>query len=439
LNVWTPTTAPSTGKRPVLVFVHGGAYVFGSGHEPTYHGAALARRGDVVVVTLNYRLSVLGFLALSDALARRDVVSNAGLLDVIAALEWVRSEIAAFGGDPDRVTLFGESAGACTVSALLGMDRARGLFSRAISQSGGLRVTSAAAAESIAHELLAHLDVSPSAAERLWQLPGDALIQASARLETGGVWGIDTRAVSPFRPSFRFGPIADHDGMPADLFARVQAGANPVPLIVGTNRHEWRFFSQLSPEFAWGDSAQTREQLVAAFGPHAEALIAAYVKLPELLGDGLADAADAIMGDAAFRMPSISLAQAQAKHSPTFMYLLDHRCKRRKGKLGACHVVDLALVFRTLDSPTGKYFADDDAPSQALSDQISDAWIGFAREGTPQHAGLPDWPRYEPTRRATLQLSAAPHVIEDPQAEQRRAWRATGLFDAAAEDHGNRR
>jgi para-nitrobenzyl esterase len=426
LNIFTPSR---TGKRPVLVFVHGGAYVFGAGHEPTYDGARLAERGDVVVVTLNYRLSVLGFLCVNELLPKHDTVSNAGLLDVMAALSWVRSQIAAFGGDPEQITLFGESAGGSTVGALLGMPSARGLFARAISQSGALRVTHTERASALAHEFIGHLGLTRTTAERLWELPGSELLRASALLTTAGAWGIRARNVSEFRPSFRFGPIADCDGMPADLFESVAAGANPVPVIAGSNQHEWSFFSQLSPELSWGDDTQAYTQLTAAFGPRTEALIATYRRTPHLLGDSLSDVADAIMGDAAFRMPSLALAQAQAQHSPTFMYLLEQRSTRRKGKLGACHVLDLPLVFRTLDSPTGSYFVGDSAETRLLSDRISDAWIAFARTGSPQHADLPEWPRYDATQRKTLHLGADIRVTQDPLGEQRRAWRELALFD----------
>lgn len=421
LNVWTPAL---TGKRPVMVFVHGGGYTFGASHEATYDGSALAERGDVVVVTLNYRLSLFGFLCLSELLPQHDTVSNAGLLDVLAALAWVRSEIAAFGGDPDCITLFGESAGACTVSALLGMTRARGTFQRAISQSGGLRVTSEEFASALAHELVERLGLG-QAPERLWELPSEALLAASAQLSTRGVWGISTRNVSPFRPSFRFGPIANHDGVPGDLAGQVRAGANPVPLIVGTNRHEWTFFSQLWPEFGWGDEAHTRLQLQAAFGAHSDALIAAYRSAPSQLGDQLSDVADAIMGDAVFGMPSQALADAQSAHSPTFRYLLDYRSPRRGGKLGACHVIDLPLVFRTLSSPTGHYFAGDTPSSRAISERISSSWLQFARSGVPADG----WPRYDAAQRATLQLSAAERVLQDPLAHARDAWADTGLFE----------
>jgi para-nitrobenzyl esterase len=215
--------------------------------------------------------------------------------------------------------------------------------------------------------------------------------------------------------------------MPEDLYAAISGGAQRVPLIVGTNRHEWTLFSQLSPEFAWQDDAVTRQQLEAAFGEHAETLIAAYHGAPDLLGTSLQDAADAILGDAAFRLPSICLAQAQAQHSPTYMYLLDHRSPRRQGKLGATHGIELPLVFGTLDSPTGQYLLRDTPETRALSQHLIGLWAEFARTGQPRGDGL-DWPAYDARDRATLLLSAAQAVLRDPWSAQRRAWQGSDLF-----------
>jgi len=416
LNVWTPAISSS---KPVMVFVHGGDYTSGASSDPTYDASAIAEYGDVVVVTLDYRLTVFGFLCLSELLPDHDTASNAGLLDVLGALAWVRAEIAAFGGDPGRVTLFGASAGAASVAALLGMNRARGAFHRAISQSGGLRVTSEACASEVARELVDRVGLAHDPA-RLWELPSDALLAASAQLTTPGVWGVRAHDAASYRSRFRFGPIANCDGVPRDLEAQVRAGANPVPLIVGSTRHEWRFFSQLSLGLGWGDEAQTRQQLRAAFGTHAEALIDAYRAAPELLGDRLSDVADAIMGDAVFGLPSSALADAQSAHSATFMYVFDYCSPKHEGKLGACHKLDLPLAFRTLSSPTGQFFVDDTADSRAMSQRVSHFWLQFAHSASP---GV-RWPRYDATQRRVLQLSAAGDVLRDPYARAREAWEA---------------
>ena len=428
LNVWTQGL---TGQRPVMVFVHGGGYVFGSASEPTYVGRALAERGDAVVVTINYRLSALGFLYLSEVLPNAGCPANAGLLDVLAALSWVRDEIAAFGGDPTNVTVFGESAGGGIVSALYAVERARGWFSRAISQSGGLRVMPTHAASAIASELLHLLDIDPKRPERLWALPGEQIVAATSRLTSPGLWGVSSREANAVRPTFRFGPVADGALLPDDLVRGVIHQANPAPLLIGTNLHEWRFFSRLVPEFAWGEPGSIQSQLRVAFGAHAELLLETYARAADLLGASLEDTADAIIGDAVFRMPSICLAQATSAHAPVFMYLLDHRCRRRRGALGACHVVDLGLVFRTLESPSGRYFAGDTPEARSLSDVMSDAWLAFARNGNPCTKALAPWPAYDATRRATRMLGPLGAVVDDPLAAQRCVWEQLGRFSSA--------
>jgi para-nitrobenzyl esterase len=428
LNVWTPSLS---GKRPVMVFVHGGAYIFGAGHEPGYDGRPLAEYGDVVIVTLNYRLSALGFAYLQQALPGRDLAANPALLDVIAALRWVQAEIAAFGGDPRRVTVFGESAGGSCVSALLSMRSARGLFGGAICQSGGPYVSTPSAAAAIAREYLAVLQVDPAQPDRLWQLPAEALIRATTELKMHAEFGVGG-GERFFRSGFRFGLVADGGALPEDPLAAIRAGENPVPLMVGTNQHEWRFFSHLVSGADPREDAVMRRRLSDAFGERAAGLIATYSELPDLLGTTLADVVDAITTDLVFRMPAICLAQAHAAHSPAFMYLLQHRSKPFDGGLGACHGIDLPLVFRTLHEPVGQFMVGDGPEALKLSDLMSSAWLAFARTGNPQCAGLPDWPGYSAGQRCTMLLSEHCSVVCDPMHAQRRAWDVIDAFGVAA-------
>ncbi len=418
LNVFTPGT--DAERRPVLFWIHGGGFVIGSSAQPLYDGIPLARRGDVVVVTINYRLGPLGFLFLSDLCPDLEgAVGNAGLRDQIAALAWVHENIERFGGDPGNVTIFGESAGGMSVGTLLGMPAAREHFGKAIPQSGATHnVHTRETATKVAEHFLEALGVSPSEAPRaLRELPPDKLLDTHRQtvLALGTTLGL-----LPFQP------LVDGDSLPEQPLDAVQAGhAAAIPLLTGTTRDEWKLFSFLDPNIATLDDAALRERLAPQLADP-DAMIETYRSArPDGEASLPREIFFAIETDRVFRIPAIRLAEAQQAHQPdTFMYRFDWKATGMGGALGACHAVELPFVFGLLDRPGAQLFAGSGPEAMALSGMVIDAWVAFARNGDPSHANLPGgrWSRYGVEKRATMILGAECGLELDPQSSERRAW-----------------
>ncbi len=418
LNVTTPDTGGP--PRPVMVWIHGGAFVIGSGAQPIYDGRELARRGNVVVVRINYRLGALGYLHL-DAFGGDEVeaCSNAGLLDQIAALRWVRENIAAFGGDPDQVTIFGESAGGMSVATLLGTPEARGLFRRAIAQSGACQALhDREGGTRVAHALLEELDLGPRDAPRLQEVPLQVLLAAQSRV----LARLTARA-----KILTFQPTVDGRTLPRHPLATIaESDAGPVDLLVGTTRDEWRMFGLIDPKVRALDDAGVAARLERRVpGVDGPGLVALYREQhaagpredpPSILF--------AIETDRVFRIPAIRLAEARAGHpgSRTFFYRFDWEARGLGGAFGACHAVELPFVFGTLSLPAIGAMVGAGPEAQRLAERTMDAWLGFAREGEPGHESLPSWPCYELPRRATMLLGPECRVEDDPGAALRRAW-----------------
>ncbi len=413
LNVWTP--AADGAKRPVLVWVHGGAFVGGAGSRPLYASASLTARGDAVLVTLNYRLGALGFLHL-DALGGRriDAVSNAGLLDQIAALRWVRANIERFGGDPDRVTLFGESAGGMSVGSLLGSPLAQGLFQRAVAQSGAAHnVHAPEDATRVAEAMLQALGLSGGAAlDKLREVSTQAMLGAQGRV-------LLSRNVGPGVLPFQ--PVLEPTLFPEHPLAALRRGiARDVPLVTGTNRDEWNFFAALDPRMASFTEQRLADLLSERVGEGAPALLDVYGRA---LGGTPGERFCAIETDRVFRIPAIRLAEAQASHQRhTYAYLFTWPSPALGGRLGSCHALEVPFVFGSLALPGMGAFVGSGETATRLSERMMDAWLAFARSGHPAHASLPEWPGYEPVRRATLRLGAEVRRDDDPLAAERRAW-----------------
>ena len=423
LDVWTASA--DAARRPVLVWIHGGSFSTGSGSLAIYDGGVLARRGDVVVVTLNYRLGALGFLHLSE-LAREEggAPGNFGLLDQIAALEWVRANIAAFGGDPAQVTLFGQSAGAMCAATLIGAPRARGLFHRVILQSGAARsVHAPETAERVTAAFLAELGVGDGAAAALRALPVRAVLEAQDRTFERLRREIDE---VPFQPSVD-GALLSEQPLEA-----IRAGAAAeLPLLIGTNRDEWRFYGLGDPKAARLDE----EGLLRRFRRGLPGVDASGRRLAERVvetyrearagreGVSPTDLWFAIQTDRWFRHGAMQLAELHAMHQPaTWAYVFHWGSAALDGNLGACHALDIPFVFGTGEYPSLRWLIGDDPGASVLAERMQDAWLAFARRGDPGHPGLPHWPAYDGGRRATMLLGDSCAVADAPHEAERAFW-----------------
>jgi para-nitrobenzyl esterase len=406
LNIWSQ--GADQQKRPVMVYIHGGAFTLGSASDPWYDGMSFAANHNIVVVSLNYRLGILGFVSLKD-LAGADAAytANCGLLDQIAALEWVREHIAAFGGDPDQVTVMGESAGAMSIGALLGMPSAHGLFQRAILQSGAAgSLPTRPQATRVAQALLAKLGLETSQLSALAEVSLEALLKVQPELgrEFGGIQA--------------YSPIIDGMTLPLHPLAMVaQGSAANVAILAGTNRDEWRLFAMMS-----GGPKVDEELLKQIFGDEAKPALATYT---QARADTSKEAAWIdIMSDLVFRMPAIRLAEGQVRQgAPVWMYRFDWESPAFGGVLGAAHAMDIPFVWNTLDTPLSRMFTGDSPTRQPLADQMHATWAAFIRSGTPAIASLPAWPPYDLDRRATMIWSSVPHVVDDPQGQVRALWK----------------
>jgi len=424
LNVWTP--AIDAQRRPVLVWIHGGAFSIGSGSQPIYDGAHLARRGDVVVVTLNYRLGALGFLRFVDLCGDQLPSSgNDGLLDQIAALQWVQQNIGRFGGDPGQVTIFGQSAGSISVVMLLASPLARGLFRRAILQSGSANfVSSTERAARVAAAFLHELDLGPAQAARLRELPTSVLLQAQQRVAT---------ALAPKLGGLPFQPVVDGNVLPRDPFSAVADGAaREIPILIGTTVDEMKMFALTDPAARTLDEdgllrrcGRTMPGDVADGESCARRAVQTYRTARGARG-APTDPPQlwfAIESDRVFRHPAMRLAELQRPHQEkTYAYLFTWPSPFMDGSFGSCHAVDLPFVFGTLDDPLMQFFAGNTAEAWRLSEWVQDAWLAFARTGTPASAGLEDWPAYDRARRSTMLLGRECGAEEAPLEQERRFW-----------------
>lgn len=405
LNVQTPGC--DDARRAVMVWIHGGAFVTGAGRIKYYQGKYLVPRGDIVLVTINYRLGAFGFLNLCDASGGKLPGTGAeGLADQVMALRWVKDNIAAFGGDPDNVTIFGQSAGGMSVGALLAMPSARGLFHKAIAQSGASDIGKPCdETAKVGHAVLDLLNgTDPLTA------PWKDILKIQKRL-----------LEQPPDPGHMllFGPTADGTTLPGRAIEAVAKGsAADVPVMTGTTRDEWKVFTGGAQKPR--DEAELRRLTVRMVGEeHVDALLAAYPSGSPF------DRWNDINTDHGFFVPATRLLDAQGKHAPVYGYRFDWPSPFQGGALGSCHALELGFTFGTMRLEGAAEFFGTGKEAKALSDAMMDAWIAFAKTGNPSTHTAGDWLRYDGGKRATMIFGdGAPHMEDAPNEARRKAWEA---------------
>ena len=407
LNVWTPGL--DRARRPVMVWLHGGGFANGSGGAAMYDGGALARKGDVVAVTINHRLNVFGYLHLAEVFGPEyDQSGVAGMLDIVQALEWVRDNIEAFGGDPANVTIFGESGGGWKVSLLLAMPGARGLFHKAIIQSGpGLTAKPKAEADKTARQLLAELGVSTP--EGLAALPTETISYASVKV--------------PGEAMRLYTPVLDGTVIPRHPFEPDASPLNAdVPVLIGTNKDENTLFLFSHPRFGAFTAEDIATLARSTAGERADELVAVLRRAyPDYSDTHIYAAVGTVTG---MWGNSVKLAERKAAQAAAsvFMYLLAWETPVAKGRLKSPHAVEIPLVFDNVEKARNFVGRGDDP--QVVSDQMSAAWLAFARSGDPNAPGLPQWPAYDAARRATMIFDLQSRVENDPLPEVRKVLQA---------------
>jgi para-nitrobenzyl esterase len=398
-----------------MVWIHGGAFVIGAGSQGIYNGRHLAAR-DVVVVTINYRLGAFGFLGLAEATNGRAPGSGAeGLADQILALHWVKQNIAAFGGDANNVTIFGESAGAMSVSALLTSPAARGLFHKAIAESGAGHIGhDRERANRAARSMLEHLKIAPEDAARAVDVPYGALIAAQIAVLADSRDGKDPHKLG----SLPFQPAIDGTVLPQKPIDAIREGtAADIPLLTGTTLEEWKLFSAPNPALRFMSAKGFEERVTRIAKDAASDVLAAYNEGSPF------ERFNALMTDKAFALPAIRMLEAQGAHAPVYGYRFDWRSKLLGGMLGSCHALELGFVFGTYNEKLAGAFFGTGPVADALSSAMMESWVAFARTGNPATAATGAWPRYDAATRETMIFGdGEPHTTSAPNEARRKAW-----------------
>lgn len=405
LNVWTPSLE---GKRPVMVWLHGGGFVSGSGSGTMYDGRNLAHRGDVVVVSLNHRLGVLGYMNLQGVVDSPEACVNLGMLDILLALQWVQENIASFGGDPGEVTIFGESGGGRKVTTLLAMPSAKGLFHRAVIQSGpAVFMNDPEASRKVTALVLEALGLENPTLEELQALPLDdvmsAQFEALKKLGPGDHPGLAQPLAA----------VADGEILPHHPFNPVApAISTDIPILVGWNQTEATLWLARDPDLNGLDDARLLARIAELVGDDASRFIEAYrSRFPE------ADNADILAyiatGRRRYPMDSIVLAERASARggAPVWLYTLTFRTTARRGALRTPHALEIPFVFDNVES-SRRFVGEGDGPQQ-MAEQMASTWIAFARTGDPNNDTIPPWPPYDKVQRQSMVFNTESRVAKD--------------------------
>jgi para-nitrobenzyl esterase len=411
LNIWTPGTDKK--KRPVMVWIHGGAFITGGGASPIFDGLTLSDRGDIVVVTINYRLGAFGFLYIPG------VTANAGMLDQITALEWIQDNIEIFGGDANNITIFGESAGGCSVVTLCGMPAAKGLFQKGIAQSPPVLQPNPTVKSTT--DLMKKLGLYSGDIEELRKIEAQEIIEAQNKILAEAVLAKESEIMG-FRPSIDI----EMKTLPIHPLEAIKNGeVKNIELIIGCTEEEAKLFTFFVPNMRNLEPDRLESTVANAIkslglNKEAKTLIQKYEDARKnLLSIEPFDILNAIQTDYMFRISNIHVAEAQSKYNSVFFYIFTWPSPMVSG---ACHAVEIPFVFGTLDQPGIELFFGKGPEAEKLCEKTMDAWIAFARSGNPSHEKIPEWPVYNKEKRATMMMGKEFKVVNAPFEKEREAW-----------------
>ena len=410
LNIWTPGC--DAEKRPVMIWIHGGAFIYGGTPFPRHNGKFLSQRGNICVVSLNYRLGALGNLFVPDK------VSNLGFIDQITAIKWVNNNISNFGGNPDNITLFGESAGGHSVCTLLSMPAARGLFHRAICQSGGLdpKVHHPEGGIKAAEKLFSKLSIKMGDLDALRKISVEKLLEAEGKI---GMENLVTRDFSGYPPIIDGNKIPEHP-----LIIIGKGFSKDIDLLVGTNLNEATFFTILNPQIQnidWSELPNHIKIFLNTLNLSDEE-IKELINLFKINRNTPYEVLSAISTESSFRYHTRNIIEAQLdNNSNVYSFLFTYKSPLQGGIFGATHALEVPFVFGTLDDIEIGIYPKRDEINTKISEQMMDSWISFARIGNPNHEGIPEWPTYDIKNRSTILFGNETKVERDPLREERLA------------------
>jgi para-nitrobenzyl esterase len=407
LNVWTPNTSTDK-KRPVLFWIHGGGFTAGSSHElPSYDGENMAKKGDVVVVSINHRLNVLGFLDLSAYGDKYKNSANNSIMDMVAALEWVKNNISNFGGDPNNVTIFGQSGGGAKVTTLMAMPKAKGLFHKAINQSGSFRsaMLEKEDTQAIATETLNILGLEGSSVDSIQNIPFEVLADASSK----ALKVVAEKMKAAGKPVIGFGlswgPSKDGKVLPYQLSSKeALAVSKDIPFMIGTAKNEFAPFANM--RFLGASEETIMKHIKDTYKDKADA----YVKAVKKAYPNDTDVKDLLDVDTMFRPGAVLEANDKSglEGAPVYMYLFTWQSPVFDGKYKALHCMELPFVFDNIN--LANHMTGGGQEAHELADKMSGAWINFARTGNPNHENLPEWPAYNSSNTATMHFDVTCEV-----------------------------